>query len=145
MKINKIYSRTKLFKKMSLNLKMALLIMEAGVEMSNMVMVFKFGLMERSIKGIGSIMKLMVKVNSPIPMGMFIKVIGKMVKQMVMEYLSIIQVADMKVIGKMIYNMGSGLKPGLMVTSTKVNINTGKKMEKVYTIGMTEAIIEVIG
>lgn len=115
------------------------------MEMLRRAMVSKYGLTEPLIKEIGSIMKLMVKVNSHIPTEMSMKVTGKMVKPMVMGFLFIIQVVDTKATGKMTYSMDLELKLGLTVISIRDSIRTVRKTGKDFTIGTMEVIIEAIG
>lgn len=80
-----------------------------------MVMEYRFGLMELNMKDNGNIIKLMVRGNSLMLMGIFMMVIGKMIWLVVMEYMFILMVQNMKVNGLMINNVDMVMKYGLMV------------------------------
>jgi len=68
----------------------------------NVVMAFKFGLMEINIKGFFKITKQMEKENLLIKMGMYIMETGKMIKLMDRDCIFMPMEQDIKVIGKMI-------------------------------------------
>jgi hypothetical protein len=74
-----------------------------GLDLIDMDLVNKFGLMVLNIREIGKKIKLRVKENLHIQIAMSIKVNGKMIKLMDMEYLYMPKaMQDTKDIGKMI-------------------------------------------
>jgi hypothetical protein len=71
----------------------------------DMVLVLKYGLMVRSMKEIGSIIKLMEKASSGTQMVIFMRETGLMIKQMGMENIFMSMELNTKDIGRTIYRM----------------------------------------
>ena len=89
-----------------------------------MDMVVRYGQMEPNTKDIGSITKLMERVNLRIHVEIHMRVNGKKIKPVVMAYLRIIIAKhNIKEIGKMICSMAMELKYMLMEINIKVNIS----------------------
>jgi hypothetical protein len=104
---------------MNLYLRVEQCIRGSGRMEIGMVMEFKFGQMERSMKDIGGIIKHMEKESFGILMGMYLMESGKMIKLMVMEYIRMLMEQNMKENGKMIYKVEEELKCGQMDLNMK--------------------------
>jgi len=120
-------------------------IQDNGEAILEMVMGFKFGLMELSIKENGNIIKLMEMVHFSMQMVMSMKVNGKTIWLMVMEYINILRDQNMKEIGLTINNMVLVLNVGLMVLFMKEIITILLSREKENTFGAQDRFIQGIG
>lgn len=119
--------------------------MDNGKETIEKAMEFKYGLMERDMKGIGKITKPMVKANLFMLTEMFMKENGGMIKLMGLEFIFIQMERPMKDIGRTITKMVKAYKIGLMGVDIKDSTKMGKKMEKVIIHGVMEVIIKDFG
>ena len=92
-----------------------------GKMIKSLVMVFKFGMMEKHIRGSGLIIWHMGKVNYSIKTAMSTKETGNMIKLTAKVNMFTKMVHIMKVIGNMISNMDLPLKCYLIRPGLKVN------------------------
>jgi hypothetical protein len=93
-----------------------------------MAMVFKYGLMELSMKDNGITIKQKVKVHFGMLKVMCMKVSLKMTKLTAMEFIHTLMVLDMKDFGKMICKRDMVVKYGLIVLNIQVPIERGRNI-----------------
>ena len=117
-------------------------IQDNGEAILDMVMGFKSGLMELSIKENGNIIKPMEMVHSYMQMVMFMKGNGKTIWLMVMEYINTLRDQNMKEIGLTINKMVLVLNAGLMVLFMKEIITILISKEKENTFGTQDRFIQ---
>jgi len=110
-----------------------------------MGMACRFGLMGRSTKGTGEIIKHMEKASFGMQMEMSSMENGRKIKRMVMEYIYMLTEPSTKVTGLMTYNMERGLKCGLMGHSMKGNTKMGRSMEWASMCGLITPGMRVNG
>jgi len=99
---------------------------------------YRYGQMERDMRGSGKIIKHVAKVNFGTLMVMCSMVNGKRTRLMAMEYIYMSTVLVMKGIGKTIYKMVMELRHGLMAQDMKDNIKRVKNITKVHMFGVTD-------
>lgn len=118
-------------------------IKDNGKGMYVMDMVFKFGQTVRNMKGIGKIIKLMVKASFGMCTEINMKEHGKEIKPTAMENILIATEPLMKVTGEMICNMATELNFGTTIQNMRAIIKEEKSMVKVHTHGrMAHNILE---
>lgn len=89
---------------------------------NQVVVEYKFGLMDLGTKGFGKKENPMAMVGSSMQKVMFMSAVGRMMRLMAMECTSIAMVINMKVSGSMISSMEKAPKCGQMVPCTLVSM-----------------------
>lgn len=120
---------------------MVLYTMVSGLELINMVMVFKDGQTEHAMKVCGKIPKLVEKESFGILMEIFLKENGLMIKQMASEFILIQMVQVTQDFGKMTYRMEKEKNIGLMEVNTLEIIRWEKNMVRVNIGGLMEVLM----
>lgn len=92
---------------------------------------FKYGLMGRSMKETGRMIKLMAKESSTMLMEMFMMESGETIRRMEKEPIHMQMELLIKVIGLMTNRTVMGLRPGLMEPDTKGTTKKVRNMGKV--------------
>ena len=119
--------------------------MVSGLELINMVTVFKDGLTVHAMKVCGKIRRLVVKENFGTLMVIFLKENGLMIKQMDSEFILIQMAQVILAIGKMTYKMEKEKNFGLMEVSTMEIIRWEKNTVRVNIGGLMEVLMMVHG
>ena len=115
---------------------MVIVIKGNGIQFLNMVMDYKYLILELHMKVNGSLIWLMVMENLTITMVIHLKAFGFLEKLMDMAPIQIKMDLTTKASGRTISNMVKEKKYGLMVHPTKENTVKVKNMEVVNTYGM---------
>ena len=118
---------------------------ENGLEASEMVMVFKNGLMALSTRDNGKIIEHMEKVNSFTSTEISTMATGLTIRQMATESITISMVPCTKDIGEMIFSTVKEKKAGQMDQSMRETTWLERSMASDFTVGTTEASIQATG